>query len=489
VNQVDPQVKQASQSSSSIVLDILIFAAALLLYSITLYPGPGGVEFPGDAAKFQYMGTIMGIPHTPCYPVYCMLIAVWTRMPFFLDTATNISFFSAICAAAALVFLRNAFKHAGVSTMASVTAVVMLALCNIFWLRATEAGPGAFSFLLATALLCFLVCWIRYRSDVSLYTSLVILGIAAGHDTVCIWYFIPVLLFIIATQPQLIKTKGFWSAAFSGIVLGFGAYTYVYIRSHIGAPVTEYVHQNTSFLQVIKAAFNAQFWSNYFSAGPKELMLVRVPEVPGYIFRQLHGIAAILAIPGLLVMWYRSKTTALLTITLLIVSLLAVIHLFAGNRAGLYWPVYILCVFWAGFALDWVCRKKWIFGIIACSSTVVIMFIIGYSGFAGFFARGNPYNTEELFLAMLPRSVLLTDDMYAWQEIHNYYRFTNPFIDLRQLRVRSEINGTEQARTYFINPTVKDQLDQGNVKYTAIFSNDYAVLYVIGSSNATVEGQ
>jgi hypothetical protein len=489
VNQVETQLKQSNLSSSSVVLDILIFIAALLLYTITLYPGPGGTEFPGDAAKFQYMGTIMGVPHTPCYPVYCMLTAVWSRLPFFLDTARNISFFSAICAAAALVFLRNALKYAGVSLLASITAVIMLALSNVFWVRATEAGPGAFSFLLASALLCCLMGWIRHRGDAQLFTALIILGIVAGHDPVCIWYAIPVMLFIVATQPQLVKAKGFWSAVITGCMVGFGAYAYVYIRSHIGAAVTEYVHQDASVLRVVKAALNAQFWANYFYAGPKEMLLVRIPAVAVFIFRQLYGIGVIVAIPGLLVLWYRSKTAAILTITLLVVSLLAVIHLFTGNSAGMYWPVYILCVFWTGLALDWAYRKKRIYGIIACITTVVVMFVAGYPRFAGFFPRQNPYDTEELFLAMLPGSVLLVDDMYAWQEIHNYYRFTNPFIEQRSLRVRSELSGTEKNHTYFISPTVKDQLDQENVGYVPVFSNDLAVLYVIGSRNTTVEGQ
>jgi hypothetical protein len=487
VNQIESQVKQPAASSSLIGLDILIFTAALLLYTITIFHGPGGAESPGDAAKFQYIGFILGVPHTPCYPLYVMLTAAWDRIPVFLDTATNVSFFSVLCASAALVFLRRALKHAGLTIAASLAAVVMMAVCNVFWLRATEAGPGAFSFLLVIILLCCVLRWIRYRDAVSLYAGLVSLGIAAGHDPVCMWYVIPVILFIIILQPEVVKTNGFWTAAIAGVVIGFGVYAYVYTRSHIGASVTEYVHQDTSVSRVIQAAFNAQFWSNYFFAGPKELLLTRIPELPVHIYRQLHGVAAVLALPGLFILWRRSKPAALFTALMTLTSIAAVIHLFVLDRAGMYWPVYILCIIWAGCALDWFCRKNRIYGIIACSSAVLITLFAGHTALGGFFNRENPYNTEELFLAMSPGSVLIADDLYAWQEIHNYYRFTDPYIGKRAIQVHTAMQGADKTPHYFISPTVKEQLDRHGISYVPVYSNEHAVLYIIGSRDATTK--
>jgi len=101
-------MKLQSEKKNERFLDFMIFLAALAFFSLTLYKGVGGVESYGNSTKFQYIGVILGVPHSPGFPLYVLINYLWSHIPVAISIATKISLLSAVFAAMALVFFRRA---------------------------------------------------------------------------------------------------------------------------------------------------------------------------------------------------------------------------------------------------------------------------------------------------------------------------------------------------------------------------------------------
>ncbi len=463
-----------------ITFDVLIVLAAILLYSLTLYIGPGGRVMPGDTAKFQYAGLVLGIPHTPGYPLYVMLTALWLKTGAWLEPATGVNFLSVIIAAGTLVVLHHAMRKAGISAAAGLCSVLMLMVTPVFWTYATQAGPGILSFFLMAVMLYCLLTWFDSGSESHLFTGIIMLCVAAGHDPVSIWFLVPVITLLIILHPAIVRTAVFWIALYCGLTLGFGVYVFVLIRSYAPAPLTEYVGHNVSAIRLIKTMFNAQFWPNYFVVGPQAILTVRLSGVGRMLFQQLPIAAFVLAFPGFLLAWQRSRKTAVLTLVFAMTAFMAVIHQFMTWPAGQFWPLYLLAGFWAGFVLDWFWRRKIIYGILFIGSVMLITGVPAASRAAERLRTNSGYELDDVFLAMTKSSVLLADDEYTWEQIMNYYRYTDPFIGKRELIVSSELRDPGKRAHYFISPDVKAQLDEAKIPYVPVYSNHAAQIYIIG---------
>ena len=91
---------------------ILALSAALLslaVYLITIYPGLFGL---GDAAKFAFVGKILGTPHAPGYPLYVMVSHLFSYIP--LGTlAYRMNVLSALLGAVAVAILYSAGRVLG----------------------------------------------------------------------------------------------------------------------------------------------------------------------------------------------------------------------------------------------------------------------------------------------------------------------------------------------------------------------------------------
>src|SRR3954449_7145927 len=88
-------------------LATLTALAAFGVYLNTLFPGLGG---GGDSAKFQYVGSVLGTPHPPGYPLYVFISFCFAQIPFGpLAWRINMmsAFFAAVAAAACFVALRR----------------------------------------------------------------------------------------------------------------------------------------------------------------------------------------------------------------------------------------------------------------------------------------------------------------------------------------------------------------------------------------------
>ena len=472
-NQTNPAVNER-------LIDLIVFIVFLLLYSITLQHGVTGIESPGDSAKFQYIGSILGVPHSPGYPLYVIINWFWSHIPLQISLATKINLLSAFFAAGTLTFFRRTLTYLKVTRTVSLIATAGLALSRLFWMRSTEAGPGAMSYFLISLLLFFLIRWSVNKQRFDLWGSLIITFITAWHTPLCLWLTPLTIIYIISVEPAAWKKSSTWFACSAGLAIGLGVYSYIYIRSHQGAPILEYVRQNTSVKRVFLMSLNVQFWGNYFLANPKIIFIYRFPQLITETCNQLTYAGAFLSIIGIMYLFLKKIRIAVFFTIALIAAFLFKAHIYSINLTGEYWLFFMFTAYLAGVGLQWVWNYKKKAGIVLSIiyATLILFSTAKYN--RDLLVRQNELDIETLLLICPKSSNLLADDYYTWREILRYYNFTNPFVKKRVIKLQDKLDLYDGSTNFFISDTIKKQLDEANISYVPISSNDTAVLYIIG---------
>jgi hypothetical protein len=119
----------------------LVFLACFALYACTLYPGVGGRAQWGDAAKWQYIGSILGVSHPPGSPLYVLSTFAWGKLlaPLVGSVGARVIVFSALCGAGAVAFVFATLRRLGAEIGAALIGAGTLAITRALWTFSTEA--------------------------------------------------------------------------------------------------------------------------------------------------------------------------------------------------------------------------------------------------------------------------------------------------------------------------------------------------------------
>ena len=156
-----------------------LFLAALGLYWSTLAPGLLGLI---DTPKFQFVRSILGVPHPPGYPLYILLSYWFSQLPF-RTLAYRINLMSAVFGAmtVALVFLCG--RQAGCGRAVSTIGAVGLGCGRLFWGTAVVAEVYTLHTALLAGILLSLMRWATTQSPWAYYTAIACIALSLGHHT------------------------------------------------------------------------------------------------------------------------------------------------------------------------------------------------------------------------------------------------------------------------------------------------------------------
>ena len=457
-----------------------MFIGALIFYCLSLHNGVGGRILTGDAVKFQYIGWIPGVPHSPGFPLYTMISWLWSHLPIPVSVAWKTNLLSAVFASFSLVFFRRALNKIGVSLAVAIVTAVGLALSECFWMRATEAGPVAFSYLLGTALFLFIINWLKNREPKYLYLTFLSLFLLAGNSLAFQWLAPVILLFLILEKPGIWARAKTWAAFGGAALVGGGVFAYIYLRTHQSVPNLEFIPYKASVKNVFYFALGEQFWPNYFFADTKIIFGIRLPDLLIDLARQFHFTGLIFIFTGVFAIWKKSLRLAILGFVCAAVSVFAVIHLYSPVLKCQYWIFYLIAAYGCGVGLDFLCKTGKNVKLALLSLYLISVFLFAYIENLGLFFKDNNYNVEELLMAFPPKGICLVDDIYTWQEVLRYYETTNPFIKQRKIKLSDTINSDSKIHHLFFLDSVKSNLDIYGISYFPLCTNENKVLYLIG---------
>ncbi|MGQ9471345.1 MAG: glycosyltransferase family 117 protein [Candidatus Aminicenantales bacterium] len=253
-----------------------IFLALVLmttagLYWATMLPGIG---YSGDAAKFQYAGKILGVPHAPGYPLYVLLSRIFIIVPLH-SVAFRVNLMSAFFALLTLAILYLALLELGASSWLAAGTTLSFAFNQTFWTQSVVAEVYTLNSFFLALIFFFLLRWGRTGRKKYFYGAIFVLGLSLSHHATLLLMAPAVFLFGLLIQPRVWLGGKTWLVTAVSCLAGLLPYSYLVLRSFQKARYVEAPVRSASDL--VKVITARRFQSEMFAFDWASLWRERLP--------------------------------------------------------------------------------------------------------------------------------------------------------------------------------------------------------------------
>ncbi len=240
------------------VIGGVIFLATFGIYVLTVCP----TVYWEDSAAFSAVNAILGIPHSPGFPIYVLLGRVFSLIPL-ENPAFRSNLMSAFWGSLSLVILyllmielsrgaksrpypasQRPSRVTGewISQTGMVAGVLFLGFSSAFWLQTVRAEVYTLNIFFTMALIFLLIKWSQGK-DTSISLKILILfsftlGLSFANHPLLVTTLVPALLVFL----WLHNIKGFLDPKkmmvfLSFLLLGMSLYLFLPIRSHLSPAI------------------------------------------------------------------------------------------------------------------------------------------------------------------------------------------------------------------------------------------------------------
>ncbi|KAL3662100.1 hypothetical protein V7S43_012902 [Phytophthora oleae] len=203
-------------------------SGTLVGYTLTLYPSIAG----GDSGELVAESCHLGISHPPGYPLFNMIVHLFTKyLPFGDTPAWRANFFSAVCDTVAVTFIYLSLLHWMAPTgwngrrIAAFTAAALFGFSPLIWTYAVGAEVFALNNAFTAVLIFLLLRYARHQDFKSALIGAFTCGLAMCNQHTIVLFELPIIAWILWTRRSL------WSnelAQFTGAFL-LGLIPYIYM--------------------------------------------------------------------------------------------------------------------------------------------------------------------------------------------------------------------------------------------------------------------
>jgi hypothetical protein len=280
--------------------------ALATVYGATLLPGVG---YSGDTAKFQFVGWVLGTPHSTGYPTYLVLLHLFQTLVPLGSLAFRANVLSAVFSIVAAWFCLGLLLRLGLSRVTALAATLTAFLAPTLWSQAIVAEVYALHSLFVLATLFFLVRWHGTRSRGDLLAACAVYAFSFGNHMTAI-ALLPAFVAFVALCDRRVFTD--WGLAARVLALvGLGALQYGYLVWRSLDPDTPYLEsQAPDLLDLWYIVTGKGFASHLFAFTPRQMLLERVPVFARLLVREI-GFALPVAILGVFALGDRALRTLL----------------------------------------------------------------------------------------------------------------------------------------------------------------------------------
>lgn len=347
-----------------------VFVISFAIYAATLCP----TIYWEDSAAFCAVHSLLGIPHSPGFPIYVMLGRLFSLLPV-ASSALASNLMSAVWGSAALVALffltleiySQAKLDRWLSKLTATAAVLVLAFSSSFWLQTVRAEVYSLNILFCLIMALLLLKWYRLRRSSSGPRLLLLfaftLGLSLTNHPLLVLALAPgfLLFALLVSHGDLLSPRRFGLLAIF-LALGLSLYLYVPIRSSL-LPALNWGKPDS--------------WSNLLA----------------YLLRtsQTGGSPSTVAVPYLNRLWFNlSFPVGQFGLPLFWLSVVGAVSMFkfARTAAMLTLAIFILNVLTATWATDFSSRNYDLLGYLLPSlSMFTIWFAFGLRAALTWMAR------------------------------------------------------------------------------------------------------
>ncbi len=255
---------------------ILALAAGAVVFGVylaTIYPG---LMPMGDAAKFSFVGRVLGTPHPPGYPLWVMVSHVFGYVPWG-TLAYRMNVLSALFGAGAAAMVFGIARRLGAGRVVACAAAVSLGFGQAFW--ATALYPKAYTlnaFLVALGTL-LLLRWSETRRRSDFLWAVAVFAISVGNHLTVIALVPALVAFAVMTDASTALRPRVLITAAALVLAGLAQYLFILVRTLQGAPFLE---ARARTLGELWAVMTARRWAHEIGAySPSAVVTDRLPVV------------------------------------------------------------------------------------------------------------------------------------------------------------------------------------------------------------------
>jgi len=266
------------------------------VYLWTMYPGLVGI---GDTPKLQFVGSVLGTPHSPGYPLYIVLSWVFAQIP--IGTlAYRINLFSVVCGALAAGLLALVLRELGCRPLIAIAGALAISFGSLYWSQSILAEVYALNALLFSAVLLYLVRWSRTRANRDLYFAIAYFGLGLAHHLTLAMTAPALFVFALAADRRVVTPRVVLFTLLACAV-GLSCYGFIWLRTSESASFLEARAQSVHDL--VNIVSGKQFHRALFDFTLPELIRSRVPLVAGWIGAELRWPGLLLVVVALAGIW------------------------------------------------------------------------------------------------------------------------------------------------------------------------------------------
>ncbi len=244
------------------------------VYMVTLLPGVG---YHGDTAKFQFVGRVLGTPHSTGYPTYILLNHIFTKFFPFGSLAYKANLLSAIFAVLTCFFLYlTLIRVFAISAIISFIASLSLGMTYTFWSQSIVAEVYTLHSLFLVTVIYSFLSWRQTKKSAFFFIGCFLYAISFGNHLTMLLV-LPAIVFIVWNTDKKTFTdikKVMWVLLF--IIIGALQYGYLFWRFY--SPDTPYLEMAAPNLEKFSWFISgAQFKSRMFAFSFFEVVTDRIP--------------------------------------------------------------------------------------------------------------------------------------------------------------------------------------------------------------------
>lgn len=319
-------------------------------YVATLLPG---VYTFGDTTKFQYLGRILGTPHSTGYPTYLVLNHLFVRLWPFGSLAQKANLLSAVFTVMAAVVLFKLLLALRVDRFLAVVTSLTFGFTYTVWTQSVIAEVYTLNLLFVATTVSCLVVWHLRRRDGYLLAGLAIYALSFGNH-LTMMTFLPAIawLILVTDASSLLQWRNVAKTA-AFVAIGALQYSYIFWRTSVARP--GFLEMRASNLEefwwwVRGGPFTAQMFSFPF----EEVVTERLPMTVDFFLRE-YGVLTPVILLGVVAL----KNVRLNVYLLLCAAgnLVYAINYDVGDFFVYFIPTYFIAAVYLGLGLD---RVGWL---------------------------------------------------------------------------------------------------------------------------------
>jgi hypothetical protein len=343
-------------SNKKPIVVILLIVISLFLYLNTMRPGMNDL---GDSVKFQYVGKILGIPHSTGFPLYLLLNKAFVEIPY-RSVGYRANFMSVFFSILTLVFLFLLINKLTDNIGAAFYSSLLFGFGLIYWSQSIIAEVYTLNSFFVALTLFLLIKWDSTQKTNFFYIFLFIYALGFGNHLVLITLLPAFLFFILATNHKIIYKPKTILVGLVSVIFGLGLYGYFFIRTAQKAPHIE--HQVKNLYEFIHYVTGKNYQAYLFDFSIGDIVTERIPWCFDVFNKNLSIAALLVGIFGLFYLWKKQKKVFFLFCLAFLGELFFLINYNIAEIKVYFIPLFLIYSVFVAFGLVFsftlVKRKK-----------------------------------------------------------------------------------------------------------------------------------